>query len=415
MAQFVFLLALVGIAVAHSLGPVSRDRGMDKFHSQAMPQHHSQQQQKHPPTRSTGGEETRQFWRSKAKDIVTSHLATQNTNKAKNVIMFLGDGMGIQTVTAARILLGNENESLSFEKFPHAGAVKTYCVDAQIADSACTATAYLSGVKTNSGMIGISAKVKLSDCEGTNDESAYVDSIAKWAQAANKATGLVTTTRATHASPSGVYAHTADRNWESDSSIPAECDSSKISDIARQLVRGDVGSKLNVILGGGRREFMNQSVTDELGVQGRRRDGLDLLSEWVNDGKKNKKLVKTRAQLMSVDSSRTDYLMGLFAGSDMKYYLEGDATQPTLWDMTKKALEVLSKNKNGFFLFVEGGRIDHGHHSNQARAALTEAIQFHEAIEQTRAMFSEKDTLIVTTADHSHVMSMSGYAVSGGE
>lgn len=388
---------------------------MDKFHSQAMPQHHSQQQQKHPPTRSTGGEETRQFWRSKAKDIVTSHLATQNTNKAKNVIMFLGDGMGIQTVTAARILLGNENESLSFEKFPHAGAVKTYCVDAQIADSACTATAYLSGVKTNSGMIGISAKVKLSDCEGTNDESAYVDSIAKWAQAANKATGLVTTTRVTHASPSGVYAHTADRNWESDSSIPADCDSSKISDIARQLVRGDVGSKLNVILGGGRREFMNQTVTDELGVQGRRRDGLDLLSEWVNDGKKNKKLVKTRAQLMSVDSSRTDYLMGLFAGSDMKYYLEGDATQPTLWDMTKKALEVLSKNKNGFFLFVEGGRIDHGHHSNQARAALTEAIQFHEAIEQTRAMFSEKDTLIVTTADHSHVMSMSGYAVSGGE
>lgn len=352
------------------------------------------------------------YWTKMAKNIVKNQKDTENKRKAKNVIMFLGDGMGIQTVTAARMLLGDENQKLAFEKFRHSGLSKTYCVTSQIADSACTATAYLTGVKTNDGMVGINAKVPYGDCVGTNDESAYTYSIAKWAQVAGKSTGLVTTTRVTHASPAGVYAHSAHRDWESDFSLSAHCDPSTVKDIAQQLVRGDVGSNLNVILGGGRREFMNNTVRDAQGVQGLRRDGRDLLSEWLNDGKRRKQLVKTRAQLQSVDTSRTDYLMGLFAGSDLKFFLEGDKTQPTLWEMTKKALEVLRKNKNGFFLFVEGGRIDHGHHGNQAKLALTEAVQFSEAIEKTREMFSEKDTLIVTTADHSHVMSISGYPVS---
>lgn len=358
-------------------------------------------------------EERASYWQKIAKDIVKDHSKeTENTNKAKNVIMFLGDGMGIQTVTAARMLLGDENESLAFEKFRHSGFSKTYCVDSQIADSACTATAYLTGVKTNDGMLGINAKVAFGDCVGTNDESAYTYSIAKWAQDANKSTGLVTTTRVTHASPAGVYAHSAHRDWESDYSLSRFCDPSTVKDIAQQLVHGEVGSKLNVIMGGGRREFINN--TDELGVQGLRLDGRDLLSEWLNDGKQKKKLIKSRAELKSVDTKKTDYLMGLFTGSDLKFFVEGDETQPTLWEMTKTALEILSQNKNGFFLFVEGGRIDHGHHGNAANAALNEAIQFSEAIEKTREMFSEKDTLIVTTADHSHVMSISGYPVSFG-
>lgn len=366
-----------------------------------------------------------------AEDIVKQHVARpENKNKAKNIIFFLGDGMGIQSVTASRMLLGNENTKLSFEEFPYTGSVKTYCVDTQVADSACTATAYLSGVKTNEGMTGINAKVKRYDCEGHNDETAYTESIAKWAQAANKATGLVTTTRVTHASPSGLFTHTANRDWESDYCVQFKdcddgfdvednltgCDAQNITDISQQLIRGDVGSKFNVILGGGRRGFFDRSVQDELGVNGQRTDGLDLMAEWLNDGKQRKKLVKVRDDLLAVNANETDYLLGLFGmGSHLKYHLqaeeEGVTNEPTLWEMTEKALEIVSKNENGFFLFVEGGKIDLAHHDAYARAALRETIQFQDAIRNARERFSEEDTLIIVTADHSHTMSISGYPV----
>lgn len=366
-----------------------------------------------------------------AEDIVKQHVARpENKNKAKNIIFFLGDGMGIQSVTASRMLLGNENTKLSFEEFPYTGSVKTYCVDTQVADSACTATAYLSGVKTNEGMTGINAKVKRYDCEGHNDETAYTESIAKWAQTANKATGLVTTTRVTHASPSGLFTHTANRDWESDYCVQFKdcddgfdvddnltgCDAQNITDISQQLIRGDVGSKFNVILGGGRRGFFDRSVQDELGVNGQRTDGLDLMAEWLNDGKQRKKLVKVRDDLLAVNANETDYLLGLFGlGSHLKYHLqaeeEGVTNEPTLWEMTEKALEIVSKNENGFFLFVEGGKIDLAHHDAYARAALRETIQFQDAIRNARERFSEEDTLIIVTADHSHTMSISGYPV----
>ena len=384
-------------------------------------------------SRQTGtAEKTQEYWTKMAEAVVDEHAnRTENRNKAKNIVFFLGDGMGVQTVTAARMLLGDENKKLSFEQFPYTGSVKTYCVDAQVADSACTATAYLSGVKTNDGMTGINAKVKRYDCEGHNDESAHTPSIAHWAQQAGKATGVVTTTRVTHASPSGVYAHTANRDWESDYCVQFKdcddgltvednlsgCDASKVQDISKQLVRGSVGSKLNVVLGGGRRGFFDRSVVDEQGVRGQRGDGLDLMEEWKNDGKANKKLVKTREELLAVDASKTDYLMGLFGtGSHLKYHLQAEAegvtNEPTLWEMTQKALEVVQKNENGFFLFVEGGRIDQGHHDTYARAALRETTQFSEAIQKTRELLSEEDTLIIVTADHSHTMSVSGYPVS---
>lgn len=376
-------------------------------------------------------EATQQYWTDMAKKIVDEHVKrTENTKKAKNIIFFLGDGMGIQTVTASRMLLGDENKKLSFEEFPWTGSVKTYCVDYQVADSACTASAYLTGVKTNYGMTGINGRIKRYECDGQNDETAYSDSIAKWAQRANKATGLVTTTRVTHASPSGLYAHTANRDWETDYCVKYKdcddgddvednltgCDYTKIQDISQQLVRGEVGRNLNVILGGGRRGFFDNSVEDELGVKGQRRDGLDLISEWANDGKKNKKVVKVRDDLLAVDAKETDYLLGLFGlGSHMKYHLqaeeEGVTNEPTLWEMTEKALDIVSKNENGFFLFVEGGKIDLAHHDTYARAALRETIQFHEAIKNARERFSEEDTLIIVTADHSHTMSISGYPV----
>lgn len=120
-------------------------------------------------------------------------------------------------------------------------------MDTQVADSACSATAYLGGVKANEGTVGVSAAVGRVDCEAVKNESNRVHSIAKWAQEAGKRTGLVTTTRVTHASPAGIYAHVADRGWEDDVSLSADGQNlTECIDIARQLIFGETGRHLNV-------------------------------------------------------------------------------------------------------------------------------------------------------------------------
>lgn len=199
------------------------------------------------------------FWTKKAEEVVKKHSErTLNKNRAKNVIFFIGDGMGVQTITATRMVLGDENKELSFEKFPYTGSVKTYCIDAQVADSACTATAYLTGVKGNYGTIGITGKKERYACQ--EDEATFTHSIAKWAQDAGKDTGFVTNTRITHASPAGLYANTANRDWENDACIKYKdcddgddvadnltgCQAENIRDIAHQLVYNDVSSKFKV-------------------------------------------------------------------------------------------------------------------------------------------------------------------------
>lgn len=146
------------------------------------------------------------FWFDNAKDFVNKQLnQSRSRGPAKNIILFIGDGMSLTTQSAARMYKGGEEESLSFETFPYAGTIKTYCVDYQVADSACTATAYLAGVKNNYGTIGISGRVKLNDCAGQMDDANHIKSIAKWAIDARKSAGLVTTTRVTHASPGMVF------------------------------------------------------------------------------------------------------------------------------------------------------------------------------------------------------------------
>ena len=147
------------------------------------------------------------FWINKAQHVVKTNLeleAVLNENKAKNIIFFLGDGMGLQTTAATRAYIDSEEHELTFEKFPHFGLSKTYCVDSQVADSGCSATAYLTGVKNNYRTIGLNAKVNRRDCVAGLDEKNHLESIARWAQKAGKATGFVTNTRVTHASPAGL-------------------------------------------------------------------------------------------------------------------------------------------------------------------------------------------------------------------
>ncbi|BFF97478.1 membrane-bound alkaline phosphatase [Drosophila madeirensis] len=364
--------------------------------------------------------ETR-FWHDKAQTILADKLASHrklNENRAKNVIMFLGDGMSVHTIAATRAFLGDSNKQVYFEKFPYLGLSKTYAMNERTPDSASTATAYLSGVKANYGTIGVNAQVERADCVRGADASTHTQSIAQWAQEAGKWAGLVTTTRVTHASPAGVYAHTAERNWEHDGLITdSGCSSELNVDIARQLVEWSVGRDLRVIMGGGRSYFRDQTMHDEEGNGGLRNDGRDLIKDWQEDksnlGAKGEYVWSLKG-LQETDLNKTDYLLGLFDASHLPYH--GDRkrshleyAEPSLSDMTESAIKLLSRNDEGYFLFVESGRIDMAHHATLAHKALEDTEQFAAAIKLARDLTNEEDTLIVVTSDHSHTMSINGY------
>ncbi|KAL9916327.1 membrane-bound alkaline phosphatase [Glossina fuscipes] len=366
-------------------------------------------------------EHTTEYWNERAQDILKQKLVEVQspiTNNAKNIIMFLGDGMSVHTITATRNFMGDSAKQVSFEKFPYFGLSKTYCVDSQVADSACSATAYLGGVKGNYGTIGVNANVPRFDCMAGLNVGNWVESIAQWAQNAGMDTGLVTTSRVTHASPAGVYAHTAQRGWENDAEILKSGCSSKVNvDIARQLVEWPVGRKLKVIMGGGRSNFRNITVNDEDGIAGQRYDGRDLIEYWIQDKRSQNvkaNYVWNRKGLNSLNLNNTDYLLGLFSSSHCPFH--GDLKRnnistlvPSLSEMTEFALKVLSKKNNGFFLFVESARIDMAHHETKARKSLEDTEELAKAVDLTRKMFSEEDTLIIVTSDHSHTMTISGY------
>ena len=360
-------------------------------------------------------EVTTAYWLNNAKSFVEQQAQrTPNTKKAKNIIMFLGDGMSHPTVAAARVYIGGEDKKLAFENLPYTASSKTYCVDYQVGDSACTATAYLSGVKTNDGMIGVSARGLSGNCEDAKDPTKITESIAVWAMREGKEAGVVTTTRITHASPAGVYGHVTDRDFENDYNVKYYgCDPDLVDDIAEQMVHGD-GMNLKVMLGGGSRSFVDQTMTEN-DRPGYRTDGKNLIDEW-KAMEPERVFVNNKQDMLNVPSD-VHKLFGLFHTDHIPYNIDilRDGLQddiPSLTDMTVKAIEILSQNEEGFFLFVEGGRIDHGHHATQAKHALDETAEFSKAIEAALGMIDLEETLVVVTADHSHVMTMAGYAVS---
>ena len=146
---------------------------------------------------------------------------------------------------------------------------------------------------------------------------------------------------------------------------------------------------------------------------GKRKDGRDLTAEWQAKYK-GATYVTDTASLKSVDKN-TGHLLGLFSDSHMSFSELRDKSpkgEPSLTEMTSKAIELLQKNRKGFFLMVEGGRIDHGHHAGIAKLALTETIEFSNAIRRATELVGS-DTLIIVTADHSHTMTMAGYPRRG--
>lgn len=328
--------------------------------------------------------------------------------RAKNVILFIGDGMGIATITAARIYDGQkrgetgEENQLSFEKFPNVALVKTYNTNAQVPDSAGTASAMNTGVKTRIGVLGIGPEATRGVCREALAHQ--LPTLGEEAKAHGLAVGIVTTTRITHATPAAVYAHTADRDWESDTGIPAGQQGQGCKDIAQQLV----DATFDLALGGGTAMFYGKNAG------GRRADpAADLPAAWA--ARTGGVVVKDAAGLAAAPMGKP--VLGLFNASHLNYMADRkpDSTEPTLTDMTAQAIARLKGAKKGYYLMVEGGRIDHAHHEGRAGYALEEAVEFARAVQYAVDHTDPKETLILVTADHSHVFSIAGYPVRGND
>lgn len=332
----------------------------------------------------------------------------------RNVILFVGDGMGISTITAARILEGQlrgetgEANSLSFEAFPSLALSKVYSADAQVPDSAATITALMSGIKTDSGVINVDPDVVRGDCTTVPGNE-----LTTWMMAAERqgmATGVVTTSRLTDATPAGTYAVTADRGWENDAALTPEC--GDYPDIATQLLSLDLfGDGFEVALGGGRRSF----YPTELG--GARLDGRNLAEEWSSRGT-GWYYIDQASDLHGLDLDLIDHLLGIFADSEMAYENDREVTsadQPSLTQMTELAIGQLERDPDGFALVVEAGRIDHAHHEANASRALTETIELSNAVSAAMTSVDLRETLIIVTADHGDVLTITGHPGRGSD
>lgn len=369
-------------------------------------------------------EQSPAFWRDQGRAAIAAARASESDGPARNVILFIGDGMSVPTVTAARILQGQqrgqpgEENLLSFEHFPRTAMSKTYNINQQTPDSAGTMSAMITGVKTLAGVLSVDGSVRRGDCASSLE--AAVPTLIERAEDAGMATGVVSTARITHATPGATYAHTPERDWEVDSAMPAEALAAGCRDIAAQLLAFDHGDGIDVVLGGGRSMFLPATTQDPEypGRTGRRADGRDLTREWQArhpDGH----YVWNEAQFAALPDDGGQ-VFGLFEPSHMQFEVDrarDPAGEPSLAEMTKVAIQRLQarsrRTGTGFVLMVEAGRIDHGHHASNAWRALTDAIELSDAVDAAQSVTSVDDTLILVTADHSHTMTLAGYPTRG--
>ncbi len=313
--------------------------------------------------------------------------STEQNQRPKNIILFIGDGMGVSTVTAARIFDGQskgmkgEEHALAFEDFGHLALIKTYNTNAQVPDSAGTATAIMSGYKTNIGVINVEPGQELQGC----GDIAAPATLSEKAMAASKAVGIISTASITHATPAAMYGHADSRGWEHDRDIPEKIASFNCKSLAQQMVE----SGAEVILGGGWKEFTDAQIES-------------LKTDFIYTTNKSEMLAAGEGKLR-----------GLFNRSHMSFEADrAETDEPSLAEMTGTAIDRLSADEDGFVLMVEAGRVDHAHHGTNAFRALTDMQALNEAVKTAKAKTGD-DTLILVTADHSHVFTMAGYPVRG--
>jgi alkaline phosphatase len=333
---------------------------------------------------------------------------SQALPRARNVIFFLGDGMGINTLTAARIFAVGESGELTIDTLPESAFVKTFSNNAQVTDSAASMSAYMTGVKQDNGVISMSADTRsIAPGPGLSsrcDNGHPVPTLAELARQHGLAAGVVTTTSVTDATPAATYAHACHRKLE--------------NDIAAALVPGGagynaaLGGGMDLVFGGGSQFFRPAAQG------GKRADGRDLLAELAARGYR---VATSPAQLQALSSGSPQPAIALFAPNDLSFEAERDpAAQPSLTEMTTRAIDLLSQRPNGFFLVVEGGLIDHALHQTLAKRALQETVSYNDAlkaaIERMRQLDPGlKNTLIVATADHDHTLLINGYSPRTGK
>jgi len=280
--------------------------------------------------------------------------STVRAVELKNVVLFIGDGMGPEQVKAARYYLGGP---LSFESFPYQGWLTTYAANSAVTDSAAAATALATGHKVNNGVISQARPANL-DYPVVGSE---MQTLLEYFQADGKSTGLVTTTYVTHATPAAFGAHSSDRN--------------NLTDIAGDYLNQ---TRPNVLFGGGANGMSAVAAT------------------WAGYT-----VVTNRAAMQALNTETQTRVSGQFGGSDLPYEYDGLGALPHLSEMTSTALRILDNDLDGFFLMVEGGLIDHAGHSNDIRRNVRETVEFGNSVRQAIDWAAGRnDTLILVAADH---------------
>ncbi|HDR8128041.1 TPA: alkaline phosphatase [Bacillus cereus] len=290
-------------------------------------------------------------------------VAEASGTKIKNVVVLIGDGMGPSSMVAHRYMKDNPNtkemEKTSFDQY-FIGTQMTYPEDEHenITDSASAATAMSTGVKTYNAAIAV------------DNDKQPVKTVLEQAKEKGKATGLVATAQITHATPAAFGAHNVSRK--------------NMNEIANDYFDEKVNGnhKVDVLLGGGLDNFV--------------RDDRDLTEEFKKVGYS---YVTNREQLLN---DKNEQVLGLFAPGGLDKAIDRDIETPSLEDMTKAAIDRLNKDKDGFFLMVEGSQIDWANHDNDVVAAMSEMEDFEKAFKAV-IDFAKKDkeTLVIATADHS--------------
>jgi alkaline phosphatase len=282
---------------------------------------------------------------------------------ARNVILFIGDGMGEEHRKAARWFTAGQGGLLAMDIMPFDGLLTTASSDNSVTDSAAAATAMSTGIKTNNGVVGLDSNL------------GFVKTILEDAQSAGKSVGLVTTTQITHATPAALASHVTNR--------------SMMNEIALQMLVSGV----DVLFGGGEDEFLTTSDTGCYSEAGERDDGRNLINEAVAIGYT---YICNRTDFLGVDPNSVYKVLGLFADEGMVRPFS-----PSLSELTQKAIDILSKNKSGFFLMVEGGQIDWASHANDASNAILDTIGLDEAVRVGQNFAAANPlTLIIVTGDH---------------
>jgi alkaline phosphatase len=352
-------------------------------------------------------------WTARGAATVQQRLALQPvTGKAKNVILFIADGQGVGTNYAIRLFSGQQAGGLGDdyvqpqEAFPYGALIKTYTVNGQTPDSAPTAASMNTGIKQRNEVLNIDPAIAAGDCAAAKGHE--LETFAEQVTKMGKSVGVVTTARLTHATPAAVYAKTAHRDWEGNADLPEGCDQ---KDIAAQLVDMLQSGTVDIAMGGGTAAFLPTGVKDKDGKEGKRTDGRNLVEEVKAMGGE---FADNQTSFDSLSYGANKPVLALFDASHMKY--EADrADEPSLAEMTASTIKALSANPEGYYLEIEGGRVDHANHAGNAYRALHDGMAFAEAVAKAVEMTDEKDTLIIVTADHEHGIAFNGYCGRGSD